>query len=111
MGQSSSWYFERFFHWGTSPDTKLAFIKKLYCSSIPSLEFLILSDGDPRNSSIARVGTPWWVRTRMVNHYTWRMDSFGALQGGQGKKRKSDDTSNIRLYKYMAKIYCFDKQR
>ena len=23
------------------------------------------------------------------------MDSFGALQGGQGKKRKSDDNSNI----------------
>jgi hypothetical protein len=32
MGQSSSLYFKRLFHWGTSPDTKLAFIKKFYCS-------------------------------------------------------------------------------
>ena len=60
MGQSSSWYFERLFHRGTSPDTKLAFIVKFFCSSIPSLESQILSAGDPQNSSIARVGTPWW---------------------------------------------------
>jgi hypothetical protein len=26
MGQLSSWYFERLFHWGNSPNTKLAFI-------------------------------------------------------------------------------------
>jgi hypothetical protein len=26
MSQSSSWYFERLFHWGNSPNTKLAFI-------------------------------------------------------------------------------------
>ena len=61
MGQSSSWYFERLFDRGTSPGTKLAFTVKFFCSSIPSLESLILSDGDPRKSSIARVGTPWWV--------------------------------------------------
>ena len=88
MGQSSSWYFERLFHWGTSPDAKLAFIKKFYCSSIPSLEFLILSDGDPRNSSIARVGTPWWVGTRMVNHYTWRHGFFRSFTEGTREKKE-----------------------
>ena len=57
MRQSSSWYFEVLFHRGTSHDR---LIEKFFCLSIPSLKFLILSDGDPRNSSIARVGTPWW---------------------------------------------------
>jgi hypothetical protein len=41
MGQSSSWYFERLFHWGTSSDAKLAFIKKFYCSSIP--DFILVT--------------------------------------------------------------------
>jgi hypothetical protein len=72
MGQSSSWYFEQLFHGRTSPDTKLVLIEKLFYSSIPSLEFLILSDGNPQNSSIARVSTPWWVGTRIVNRYTWQ---------------------------------------
>jgi hypothetical protein len=76
MGQSSSWYFEQLFHGRTSPDTKLVLIEKLFYSSIPSLEFLILSDGDRHNSSIARIGTPWWVGIRMVNYYTWH---HGAL--------------------------------
>jgi hypothetical protein len=66
MGQSSSWYFEQLFHGRTSPDAKLVLIEKLFYSSIPSLEFLILSDGDRHNSSIARIGTPWWVGIRMV---------------------------------------------
>ena len=47
---------------------KLALIEKFYCSSIPSLEFLVLSDGDPWNSNIARVSTLWWV----VDFYTWQ---------------------------------------
>ena len=64
MGKSGSRYFERLFHWGKSRDTKLAIIEKFIYSS---LEFLILSDADPRNSSISRVGTSWWVGTRMVN--------------------------------------------
>ena len=68
MGQSSSWYFERLFHRGTSPNTKLAFIEKFYCSSIPSLEFLVLSDGDPWNSNITRDSTLWWV----VDFYIWQ---------------------------------------
>ena len=59
MDQSSSWYFEWLVHWGIRRGTKHAYIKKLFCSSIPPLELLVLSDGDPWNSSIARVGTPW----------------------------------------------------
>jgi hypothetical protein len=46
MRQSSSWYFEVLFHRGTSHDR---LIEKFFCLSIPSLKFLILSDGDPRN--------------------------------------------------------------
>ena len=51
--------FEPLFHRGSSSDMKLTLIEKLFCSSVPSLEFLIVSDGATRNSSITRVGIPW----------------------------------------------------
>ena len=46
MRQSSSWYFEVLFHRETSHAT---LIQNFFCLSIPSLEFLILSDWDPGN--------------------------------------------------------------
>jgi hypothetical protein len=63
--QSSSWYFEWLVHRGTRRGTKHAYIKKLFCSSRPLLELLVLSVGDPWNSSITRVGTPWWGVTEV----------------------------------------------
>jgi len=71
MGQWNSWHFERLFIEVTSPDTKLTFIEELFCSSMQSLEFLILSNGGPRNLSIARVSTPWCVMTMMANYLRW----------------------------------------
>jgi hypothetical protein len=40
-------YFEQLIHRGTRVGAKYAFINKNFCSSIPSLEFLILFDRDP----------------------------------------------------------------
>jgi hypothetical protein len=45
-----------------------------------------LSDGDPRNSSIARVGTPWLVGTRMVNYFIWQH----CAQRESKEKKKND---------------------
>ena len=59
MGHWNSWYFERLVIGVTSLDTKFTFIEEFFCSSMQSLESLILSNGDPRISSIARVSTPW----------------------------------------------------
>ena len=86
MGQSSRQSFERLYRQVT-PGTRHAFIKKFVCLSIPPLEHLMLSAGDPQTASIAPVGTPWRVGDKGGEPYSFNMASTtNSIMGSKKEK-------------------------
>ena len=81
-------YFEQLIHRGTRVGAKYAFINKNFCSSIPSLEFLILFDRDPCCHSVVgvdKVGELFYMTALCIQHYSIRHQIYQILKKEQIK--------------------------
>ena len=83
-----NWYFEQLIHRGTRVGAKYAFINKNFCSSIPSLEFLILFDG------VDKVGELFYMTALCIQHYSIRHQIYQILKKEQ---IKVDLTKNLKF--------------
>jgi hypothetical protein len=83
-----NWYFEQLIHRGTRVGAKYAFINKNFCSSIPSLEFLILFDG------VDKVGELFYMTALCFQHYSIRHQIYQILKKEQ---IKVDLTKNLKF--------------